>query len=310
MGTRMDALRVWSEPAEKPRLLVTSLNAVLQRIPPLKVIKDSRNEVTSGGLFDRDAFEAFVRATGYAVEGVADEPGELAIREGVIDIFPAGAPVPMRIMLSDDHRVLELRSYDPATQRTAELQETMVFGPASETVGGDAAMDDERLSRSMELRLLRLYDTMPTVFDVLGQSRVAFAPGTEARLGDYLDIIDDARTSSEKFGVQDGSHSRSLYLDRAQWNSKIATLATAEVDLAGGYHFRRPEMPTILGRAVRELLWRTCRKDARWCWRGAAALDTLCRRIEKASKRGFEKATEWDVVPSAGAGALIRLESG
>lgn len=85
MGRRMDALRVWTENYDRPRLLVTSLDATLQRIPPSAVVKSSRYKLTVGDPLNRAAFKLFVRSTGYALEGVADEPGELAIRDEVID---------------------------------------------------------------------------------------------------------------------------------------------------------------------------------------------------------------------------------
>ncbi|MFP3546769.1 helicase-related protein [Rhizobium sp. SIMBA_035] len=310
MGRRMDALRVWSEPSRAPRLLITSLNAVLQRIPPLKVIRNSRFAVRTGRAIDRHTFEAFVRATGYAIESVVNEPGEIAIRDEVIDIFPAGAATPMRIVLGEDDEVVELRSYDPATQRTTELQDETVFGPASEAIPADDGIKEERPSRSMELTLLQLYDTMPTVFGVLGQCCVAFAFGAEARIREYLDIVDDARQADDSFRAHNGSHPRSLYLDRAEWDAQIATLATVELDVTGG-----DALPPA-GEAGSP---RRFREDVAlgYLWQGRTvvmagrgrSLNALCQRVEKTSRRVSDKATAWDAVLKTRAGSLIRLES-
>lgn len=109
MGRRMDALRDWLSASARPRLLVTSLDAILQRIPPIDVIKRSWLKITVGKDFDRGGFERFVRDTGYIEDGLVDEPGEFAFRDDVIDIFPAGQTAPMRIILSDDGRVGELK---------------------------------------------------------------------------------------------------------------------------------------------------------------------------------------------------------
>ncbi len=310
MGRRMDALSVWSEPSRTPRLLITSLNAVLQRIPPLEIIRNSRFSVRTGRHLERQMFEAFVRSTGYATESVADEPGELAIRDEVIDIFPAGATAPMRIVLSEDDEVVELKSYDPATQRTTELQDEMVFGPASEAIPADDGIKGERPSRSMELALLQLYDTMPTVFDVLGQCRVAFAPRAEARIDEYLDIVDDARQADDRFRAHDGPHPRSLYLDRAEWDAKIATLATVQLDVTAGNALPTAGEAGHPRRFREDVALANLKKGRKVVIAGRGrSLDALCQRVEKTSGRVCGEATAWDAVLKARAGSLIRLES-
>ena len=86
MGRRMDALRIWCTTKNSAKLLLTSVEATLQRIPPSAVIVKSQFELIVGTQFDRDAFFEFIRQTGYLEEPVADDPGEVAIRDGVIDL--------------------------------------------------------------------------------------------------------------------------------------------------------------------------------------------------------------------------------
>lgn len=62
---------------------------------------------------------------GYLDEALADEPGELVFRDDIVDIYPAGSLLPMRIMLDDNDRIEELGFYDPATQRTTETVDQM-----------------------------------------------------------------------------------------------------------------------------------------------------------------------------------------
>lgn len=215
MGRRMDALRDFVKPSAKARLLVTSLDAVLQRVPPLPIIENSWFEVAIGDVFDRAAFESFVRCTGYMEDGIVDEPGELAFRDDVVDIFPAGASIPMRIVLAENGTIAELRSYDPLTQRTTNIAQTMVFGPASEAVVPEGIHSDMQQSDISEHGLLQLYETMPTVFDVMGNAAIAFAAGTGERLDSYLDIIDDARQARRRFDGQEADARYSLYLGRS-----------------------------------------------------------------------------------------------
>ncbi|KQV32000.1 hypothetical protein ASC96_31125 [Rhizobium sp. Root1204] len=232
MGRRMDALRVWSQPSIKPKLLITSLDTLLQRIPPARIINNSLFELAVGGAFDRQAFERFVGRTGYIEDGIVDEPGELAFRDDVIDIFPAGASKPFRIILGEDSTVAELRSYDPTTQRTTSTVEVMVFGPASEAIALDGDLDDQDSGAEVsEQRLLQLYGTMQTVFDMVGDIDIAFGEGAEERLSSYLDIIEEARQARDRFDHGAVERQQSLYLQQFEWSGAMKSIATFELDL-------------------------------------------------------------------------------
>lgn len=67
MGRGMDALRVWTEASDRPRLLVSSLDAMLKRIPLPSIIESGRR-IDGRQAFDRRAFETFVRSTGYCAK--------------------------------------------------------------------------------------------------------------------------------------------------------------------------------------------------------------------------------------------------
>lgn len=235
MGLRMDALRIWNERGDKPKLLLTSVEAALQHIPPTIVIANSQFSVFVGQIFNRDAFREFVRRTGYVEEGVADDPGELAVRDGVIDIYPGGAPGPMRIVLDEHDNVLELRGFDRQSQRTESYLESVVFGPASEAILTETNTDDLPLkSETMERLLLRFYEDMPTLFDTLGDAAVVLGPGASARVDRHLDIIEDAYRSRNNFGESDPSSRHSLYLDRAGWDQRLSRAPIAELNCENG----------------------------------------------------------------------------
>ncbi|MFS2153290.1 DEAD/DEAH box helicase [Rhizobium sp. Rhizsp42] len=213
MGMRMDALREWLATRPGGRLCVTSLEALLQRIPPADVIQSACFEVAVGGRFDLSSFEAFLSRTGYAVDGVVDEPGEVAILNGVVDIFPAGGNLPMRCYLNEDGIVEELWFYDPATQRTQASVKEMLFGPASEIILAPGELDEPSDGQAVYTRMLRNYSALETVFDVLKPATFLIEDDVDRRVDEYLDIMEDARISSGAPLTQ-----RSLYLDREAWD--------------------------------------------------------------------------------------------
>lgn len=70
---------------------------------------------------------------GYFFDERVDEPGEVAIRGEVVDIFPADGELPFRLELADG-RIGWIRCYDPLDQRTIADAEDLLLGPASEIV--------------------------------------------------------------------------------------------------------------------------------------------------------------------------------
>jgi transcription-repair coupling factor (superfamily II helicase) len=50
--------------------------------------------------------------------------GEFARRGGIVDVFPPGRPLPVRIELFGDE-IDSLRSFDPTDQRTTERIDSM-----------------------------------------------------------------------------------------------------------------------------------------------------------------------------------------
>lgn len=232
MGRRMDALRIWNTPGGAPKLLLTSLDVMLQRIPPAQVVADSQLELVVGRSFNRKTFFDFMQRTGYSEEGVADDPGEVAVREGVIDIYPAGAPGPMRIVVSADDRIEELRGFDRISQRTESYLDRVIFGPASEAILSENVTEDlTPKTDTMERLLLCLYEAMPSVFDILGDAAVHLAPGATGRVERHLEIIDDARQIREDFDKTDGWSSRSLYLTGNQWHQHTRNCSTDLLNL-------------------------------------------------------------------------------
>ncbi len=307
MGRRMDALRVWSERRDQPRLLVTSLDAILQRLPPARIIANSRFELAVGQPFDRDAFETFVRHAGYMEEGVADEPGEFACREDVIDIFPAGGSFPMRIILSDQETVKELRSYDPKTQRTDRSMDHMVFGPASEVVVADVEPSlADRSAQSIERSLLCSYGTMQSIFDILGDARIFCASGSQQRAEEYLDIIDDARQAFETFKKEGSENRRSIYLGRREWRQQSAVFDPIEPELVDWHELPFANPGSGQNKDVRHFVQQSLQAGCKVlvCGQNAAFI----RRLERDNDATAMRIDTLEDISDSSCGQLLELD--
>lgn len=166
MGRRMSVLRRMSEPCTRPRLLITSAAAAVQRVPPRDIVKQAVLSLKTGEEFASDSLEGYLHRAGYTLDERVDEPGEAAIRGQVIDLFPADSPLPYRAE-HDGRTIVAIRSYDPISQLTETEVDHLLIGPASEIVLQEAEGSDATFERfdGMEHSLPEYCAGMETVFD-------------------------------------------------------------------------------------------------------------------------------------------------
>jgi len=119
--------------AGKPRVLMVSVNALAQRLPPPEAVLAGHLTLTAGKPADREALLAFLACNGYHRTGTVIEPGEYAVRGGLIDIFPTGRKLPVRLDFFGS--VIEtIRTFDPANQRTKDHRTGVDLRPVSEVM--------------------------------------------------------------------------------------------------------------------------------------------------------------------------------
>jgi transcription-repair coupling factor (superfamily II helicase) len=122
-----------------PDIVVAPVKAVLQRLGPWRTA--ARPVVVARG--DQvvvDELVAGLVALGYRRESLVEHRGELAVRGGIVDVFPSTADEPVRIDLWGDE-VDRLTRFDVADQRsTDDLDRVELFG-CRELVADQAMRD-------------------------------------------------------------------------------------------------------------------------------------------------------------------------
>ncbi len=110
-------------------LVVTTVAAVLDRLPPRSFIAAHAFALAAGERIDLPVLRKRLVDAGYAQVTQVLSPGEFAVRGSVVDLYPAGAPQPYRLDLFDD--VIEsVRAFDPADQRSGERLAAVPLLPA------------------------------------------------------------------------------------------------------------------------------------------------------------------------------------
>jgi len=95
-----------------PTVLLTTVNAAVQRIPARESLAGTSFSATVGGALELYGLLAYLHRDGYERVGTVHESGEYAVRGGIVDVFPTGHTQPMRLDLFGD--VLEsARLFDP-----------------------------------------------------------------------------------------------------------------------------------------------------------------------------------------------------
>lgn len=135
-GARLRMIRLLrqrpaDEHAHTATVVVASLQALLQPAPDPDALEKASVTLSVGGRYPFDALIAQLVAAGYERATDVDMPGRLAVRGGVLDIWPTGAPMPWRAEFFDAD-LESLRTFDPATQCSVEKGESVWVPPCSE----------------------------------------------------------------------------------------------------------------------------------------------------------------------------------
>lgn len=132
-----------------PTLVLTTVNAILQRLPPADFIRASLKQMASGQRIDMSRLIARLQRAGFTRTGTVMEAGEYAVRGGILDLFPPGRANPVRLDFFGD-TIESIKSFDAETQRTLKPVQKVVLMPISELAIGEAATSRFR-SRYIEL---------------------------------------------------------------------------------------------------------------------------------------------------------------
>jgi transcription-repair coupling factor (superfamily II helicase) len=127
-----ERLRTLSRLPELRRgILLLAAESLLTRLPPVAYVQARSFELKLGQPLALEPLRLRLAQSGYASVGQVRGPGEFALRGSLFDIFPMGAPVPVRVDLLDE-RIDTIRRFDPETQRSLESIPQLRLLPARE----------------------------------------------------------------------------------------------------------------------------------------------------------------------------------
>ncbi|MEO1137916.1 MAG: transcription-repair coupling factor [Pseudomonadota bacterium] len=234
-------------------VLLTTLNAATQRVPARDALREAAFSAQVDYQIDEAALKSFLVRMGFTQSPTVMEPGDYAVRGGIIDIYPPGETGPVRLDLFGD--VLDgVRRFDPATQRTTEKLDQIELAPVSEVILDEAAItrfrqnyriefgaggsDDPlyeavsagRKQAGMEHWLPLFHERLETLFDYLPDAPVTLDDQVDAARVSRWDSIADQFGSRQHAMAQKGREDTVykpiapdlLYLDDAAWTAAVS----------------------------------------------------------------------------------------
>ena len=165
-------------------VVVTSITSLMHQLPPRQYISANSLDLAVGQSVSIAEMRAQMLLAGYQVVEAVMEHGEFAVRGSIIDIFPMGTELPLRIDLFDDV-IDSIRRFDPETQRSAAQVKEIRLLP-----GREYPMDEAGISQ-FRGRFRELFDVdlrqCPIYQDV---SSGLSSPGLEYYLNVFFDRLD------------------------------------------------------------------------------------------------------------------------
>ncbi len=252
------------------QLLVTTINALLQRVPTPFRIRESVRLLKPGMEIGRESLIALLQRQGYSRTDTVADAGEFAVRGSIFDIFPSGLESGLRLDFFGDE-LETLRLFDPGTQRSTGVADEHLLLPASEALldedtvkrfrtryremfGANATSDplyqavtDGRRLAGMEHWLPLFEERLETLFDHLGAKDLividnAALSAADERLGD---IADYHKARTETSGKAPGSYrpleTSALYLKREEIDARLSGWPIHRADI-----FAQPESATVI----------------------------------------------------------------
>ena len=252
------------------QLVVTTANAVLQRVLTPFRIRESVREFKPGTEIGRDSLSLLLQKQGYSRTDTVIDKGEYAIRGSIVDVFPSGLDEALRLDFFGDE-LESLRSFDPNTQMSTGRLDNHLLLPASEALldedsikrfrsryremfGANATQDplyeavsDGRRLAGMEHWLPLFEDRLVTLFDHLDAGDVvvidnASLAAADERIKDVSDYYDQRKAAS---GQAKGSY-RPLKPDAMYLTEQEFKSALAEAPAHRATTFDEPESDTVI----------------------------------------------------------------
>ncbi len=211
---RMATLAALTGKVKGPCVVIATVSAALQRVPPRSAIESASFRAAKGASVKRVELLAFLERNGFVAASSVVEPGDFAVRGGIVDIFPPGVEMPYRLDFFGD-TVETIRRFEAENQTSVGEVTEVTLTPVSEVpldkssiqrfrsgyiaafgavLGDDPlyeAVSAGRKHAGMEHWLPLFHERLETLFDYTGEAPVTLDHQAEESHAARLTLIAD-----------------------------------------------------------------------------------------------------------------------
>ncbi len=251
VSRRVDTLARLANQSASPLLVLTTVNALLQRLPPRSLFAGRVLSLAPGARIALDRLRGFLAANGYLRTETVREPGEFAVRGGIVDLYPAGAGQPYRLDFFGE-AIESIKSFDPLSQRSHRAIEELILRPIGEVLLDEASVgrfrrryreefgvtgaDDPlyegvsagRRQPGMEHWLPLYYERLETLFDYLPGAAISFDHDVEGVRAHRLEAIAEFYGARRNLAEARGAppyrpvRPQLLFQDESEWEKALS----------------------------------------------------------------------------------------
>src|SRR3954451_8091584 len=243
---------------ERPGIVLTTVNAASQRVPPRALMAAQSLSAAPGNVLAMDGVTKWLELNGYNRTSTVREPGDYAVRGGIVDLYPPGIGDPVRLDFFGD-TLESIRSFDAETQRSMDTLRALDLVPVSEfqftsetirrfrpgyveafgAATNDplyAAISEGRRHPGMEHWLALFHGKLDTLFDYVGGAPVVLEPLARAaaherfaQIADYYQARAEALEPDRAGTIYKPLPPERLYLSETEWRQRLRSRRPARV---------------------------------------------------------------------------------
>src|SRR3954464_6506848 len=243
---------------ERPGVVLTTVNAALQRVPPRDMTATQSLSAAPGNVLAMEGVTKWLELNGYNRASTVREPGDYAVRGGIVDLYPPGLGDPVRLDFFGD-TLESIRSFDAETQRSSDTLRRLDLVPVSEfqltsetirrfrtgyveTFGTSPndplyeAVSEGRRHPGMEHWLPLFHGKLDTLFDYVPGAAVVLEPLAEdaaherfAQIADYYQARREALDADRAGTIYKPLPPDRLYLGEDEWKLLLGQVALARL---------------------------------------------------------------------------------
>jgi len=139
--SRLDACRSSLKSNTDVPVIVTTIPALMHRVPSPEQLRQDRRSLSVGQRVDLAELKRWLASTGYRTTTSVQLPGEFTARGGILDVYPPDCGEPRRIEWFDDE-IESIRSFDSVTQRSLSRLDRVDLIAANEAIKEEASLLD------------------------------------------------------------------------------------------------------------------------------------------------------------------------